>query len=271
MKDDRLPQGGHNFGLLDSMAAQDPSFEGRPSEDGKSPAARCREGESEIACMGFPVWKRAFDLACVLVSAPAWIPAMMLVAIWIRLVSPGPTFYRQERIGLRGRRFTILKFRSMKVNVETRVHEQYVAQLIQANCPMRKLDSAGDPRLILGGRLLRALGLDELPQILNVVWGDMSLVGPRPCTLHEFEHYQPWQRERVNVPPGLTGLWQVNGKNNTTFNEMIEMDLCYARNMSLKSDLRIVLKTFPTIAAQVKEAWKSRQRRNAHLSEPIAG
>jgi lipopolysaccharide/colanic/teichoic acid biosynthesis glycosyltransferase len=159
----------------------------------------------------------------------------------------------------------------MKVNVGTQIHEQHVAQLIQTNCPMKKLDVAGDPRLILCGRLLRALGLDELPQILNVVRGDMSLVGPRPCTPHEFAHYQPWQRDRVNAPPGLTGFWQVSGKNKTTFNEMIEMDLFYARNMSPTWDLKIVFKTIPAIATQVFESWKARQRRSANMRESVVG
>lgn len=196
---------------------------------------------------------------------------MMSVALWIRLVSPGPAFYRQERIGYRGRRFTILKFRSMKVNVETQIHEKHVAQLIRTNCPMKKLDAAGDPRLILCGRILRALGLDELPQILNVVRGDMSLVGPRPCTPHEFAHYQAWQRERVNAPPGLTGFWQVSGKNRTTFSEMIQMDLYYARNMSPVLDLKILFKTVPAIAAQVRESWKVHQQGKGQLRESVAG
>jgi lipopolysaccharide/colanic/teichoic acid biosynthesis glycosyltransferase len=178
---------------------------------------------------------------------------MVLVTVWIKLVSPGPTFYRQERIGYRGKRFMILKFRSMQVNVETRSHERYLEELIRANRPMCKLDSAGDPRLILGARILRALGLDELPQLLNVLSGDMTLVGPRPCTPHEFERYQEWQYERVNAPPGLTGLWQVSGKNKTTFNEMIALDVFYADHMSLLLDLEILLRTGSVLATQVLE------------------
>ena len=147
----------------------------------------------------------------------------------------------------------IFKFRSMKVNAETRGHEEYVQKLIANGSPMTKLD-ASDPRLIPGGRLFRATGLDELPQLLNVLWGEMSLVGPRPCTVNEFQRYRPEHRRRVNAPPGLTGFWQVNGKNRTTFNEMIAMDIFYAENMSLSLDLQIICKTFPAILRQTRES-----------------
>jgi lipopolysaccharide/colanic/teichoic acid biosynthesis glycosyltransferase len=200
-----------------------------------------------------PAWKRYLDSVCILLSLPFCLPLMICIALWIKIVSPGPVFYRQERVGYRGRRFVILKFRTMKVNVETLVHERHLEQLMQANCPMTKLDTAGDPRIICGGRILRAMGLDELPQLINVLSGHMSLVGPRPCTVAEFQRYQPWQRERFNAPPGLTGYWQVNGKNKTTFTEMIDMDIFYARNMSVRMDLAIMLKTFPAVITQLIE------------------
>jgi exopolysaccharide production protein ExoY len=208
-----------------------------------------------------PAWKRGLDFVCILLSLPCCLPLMICIALWIKIVSPGPVFYRQERVGYRGRRFMILKFRTMKVNVETLSHERHLEQLMQANCPMTKLD-AGDPRIIRGGRILRAMGLDELPQLLNVLSGEMSLVGPRPCTVPEFERYQPWQRERVDAPPGLTGYWQVNGKNKTTFIEMINMDIFYARNMSLGMDLEIILRTVPALLTQVVETrFKKRARK----------
>ena len=147
----------------------------------------------------------------------------------------------------------IFKFRSMKVNADTQAHEKYVEELIANGSPMTKLDAA-DPRLIPGGRLFRAMGLDELPQVLNVLWGEMSLVGPRPCTVSEFQRYRPEHRCRVDARPGLTGLWQVNGKNRTTFNEMIAMDIYYAQNMSLKLDLQIICKTVPAILRQTRES-----------------
>ena len=200
-----------------------------------------------------PVWKRILDLTCVAITLPCWLPLMILVIFWIRLVSPGPIFFRQARIGLRRRHFMIFKFRTMRVNAETQTHAEYFAHLMQADCPMTKLDQ-GDPRLIACGRFLRASGLDELPQIFNVIWGDMSLVGPRPCLPHEFERYEVWQQQRVNVLPGLTGYWQVNGKNRTTFSEMIAMDIFYSRNMSLRLDLAIILKTIPALVTQTLES-----------------
>ena len=207
-----------------------------------------------------PCWKRAFDLSCVLLSLPCWLPFMIAVALWVKAVSPGPVFFRQERVGYRGRRFLILKFRTMKVNTETATHELHLQQLIRSNGPMTKLD-AGDPRIIRGGRVLRALGLDELPQLFNVLVGDMSLVGPRPCTPHEFRSYQPSQRARVQAPPGLTGYWQVNGKNKTTFTEMIELDLFYARMMSPRLDALILVKTIPAVLEQFLEFFSFRSRR----------
>ena len=154
------------------------------------------------------------------------------------------------------------------MNAETRSHEQHLASLMGNNSPMTKLDAAGDPRLIPLGRILRATGLDELPQIFNVIRGDMSLVGPRPCLPYEFQRYERWQQERVNAAPGLTGYWQVNGKNKTTFSEMIEMDIYYSRNMSLPLDLTIILKTLPAITQQVLEA-QTRKRRQPLASRAV--
>jgi lipopolysaccharide/colanic/teichoic acid biosynthesis glycosyltransferase len=142
----------------------------------------------------------------------------------------------------------------MEVNVETQSHELHLQHLINSDSPMTKLDASGDPRIIFGGRILRAIGLDELPQIFNVLRREMSLVGPRPCTVNELQCYKPWQEERLDALPGLTGYWQVNGKNKTTFAEMIELDIYYARNLSLTLDLAILLKTVPAILVQVLES-----------------
>ena len=116
---------------------------------------------------------------------------------------------------------------------------------------MKKMDVHGDPRMIPGGRLLRVSGLDELPQIINVLQGDMSLVGPRPCIPYEYEKYLPWQRERFDTLPGLTGLWQVSGKNRTTFIEMMHLDIEYVRNKTLWLDLKIIAKTIPALIVQM--------------------
>ena len=200
-----------------------------------------------------PWWKRLLDLTCIAVSLPVSLVIFAGIALWIKLTSPGPLLFRQERVGYRGRPFTILKFRTMEVNVETRSHEQYLRHLINADCPMTKLDVSADPRIIRGGRLLRALGLDELPQLINVLRKEMSLVGPRPGTSQEFQWYEEWQHERLNAVPGLTGYWQVNGKNKTTFREMIEMDIYYSQNVSFFLDLRILIKTPMAIIGQVLE------------------
>jgi lipopolysaccharide/colanic/teichoic acid biosynthesis glycosyltransferase len=187
-----------------------------------------------------------------------WLPLAMLVLCVVKLASPGPAIYRQGRVGYRGRNFMIFKFRTMRMNAETRTHEEYLEQLMSSDSPMTKLD-ASDSRVVPFGRFLRATGLDELPQIFNVIRGEMSLVGPRPCTAVEFQRYRPDQRDRVNTLPGITGFWQVNGKNNTTFNEMIAMDIGYARNMSFGLDLWIIAKTLPAIASQCLQTWTARR------------
>jgi exopolysaccharide production protein ExoY len=230
------------------------AFDQTPKQSENNAKARFAAGISMEGSFRVPTWKRLLDATCILLSMPVWLPVVMVLALWIKLASPGPIFFRQERVGNRGRRFMILKFRTMKVNVETHSHERYLEQLIHANRPMTKLDASGDPRIIPGGRILRAMGLDELPQLFNVLRGEMSLVGPRPCTPHEFARYQTWQQERVNAAPGLTGYWQVNGKNKTTFTEMINMDIFYTKNMSLWLDLVIMARTFPAVMAQVIES-----------------
>lgn len=228
---------------------------------GELPAARtCR----------VPGWKSSLDLIWILLSLPIWLPLMLSLMLLTRIASPGPVFYRQKRVGLGGRHFFIWKFRTMKLSAETQTHERYVQELMRSDCPMTKLDAHGDPRLAPFGRILRASGLDELPQIFNVLCGEMSLVGPRPCTPTEFSHYEAWQRDRVNGLPGLTGCWQVNGKNKTTFNEMIAMDLFYLKNLSIPLDLKIMFKTCAVIAGQLVESRLAAQhnRQDTTLSSP---
>jgi lipopolysaccharide/colanic/teichoic acid biosynthesis glycosyltransferase len=198
-----------------------------------------------------PRWKRVLDGICILISLPLTLPVFVFVALWIKAVSPGPILFPQERVGFGGRRFTMFKFRTMKVNVETDLHEKHAAGFIAADIPMTKLDHLGDPRIISGGRILRSSGLDELPQLFNVLRGEMSLVGPRPCLPFEWDRLQTWQRERYNAAPGLTGNWQVNGKNRTTFAQMIEMDIWYTKNLSLFVDLGIIFRTVPAILSEV--------------------
>lgn len=224
---------------------------------------------AEALAAALPAWKRALDFTIIALTLPVWLPMMVFIALWVAVTSPGPIFYRQPRVGFKGRRFMIVKFRTMKVNAETRSHETYLEHLMVSDQPMMKLDAKGDPRLILGGKLLRATGLDELPQLFNVVRGEMSVVGPRPCTVREFELYSLDDRERVNALPGLTGFWQVNGKNRTTFRQMIDMDVFYAANLSLAMDLKIIARTFPAIARQLVDMWKTLPRRRARSATAV--
>ena len=242
--------------------------------------ARVHRGESDGAAWpqpyspkefaaALPIWKRLLDLFIVALLFPFWLPIMTLSALWVAITSPGPVFYRQPRIGFKGRRFMLIKFRTMKVNAETHMHEAYLEHLIVSDRPMIKLDATGDPRLIFGGKFLRATGLDELPQIFNVLKGEMSLVGPRPCTVGEFERYALDQRARVNALPGLTGLWQVNGKNQTTFREMIEMDIFYSRNISLSLDLKIIVRTLPAILRQLSDTARPLPHSEGQPTPPV--
>lgn len=246
----------HHSGNGQHEASRPAAGGARPAISGLSDALP--EVPVDFEALGIPRWKRVLDLSCIALALPLWLPLMLLVMVLIRITSPGPVFYRQERIGYQRRRFMLSKFRTMRVNAETRTHEEYVAHLMLDERPMTKLDETGDDRLIPGGHFLRASGLDELPQIFNVLRGEMSLVGPRPCLPNEFECYDPSQQGRVGALPGLTGYWQVNGKNNTTFKEMIAMDLFYVHNTSIWLDLTIMLKTVPVLAGELSNSVKRR-------------
>jgi exopolysaccharide production protein ExoY len=199
-----------------------------------------------------PSWKRILDVICILMALPVLIPVSLIVAAFIKIVSPGPAFFRQQRVGTMGKGFMCLKFRTMKVNADTSVHKDHLKNLITSNHPTRKLDCS-DNRLIFGGLVLRALGVDELPQLYNILRGEMSLVGPRPCTPYEFELFSPRHKRRCEAPPGLTGLWQVSGKNRTTFEEQIALDLYYVEHKSLWLDIKIIALTIPAILLLVWE------------------
>jgi len=155
----------------------------------------------------------------------------------------------------------------MKVGADTSGHQDYFKQLIGTNAPMMKLDSRGDSRLIPGSKWLRASGLDELPQIINVLRREMSVVGPRPCIPGEYAAYQPWQRQRCEAMPGLTGLWQVSGKNRTTFEEMVNLDIRYGATKSILMDLRIIVMTVPALLVQIYDT----KFRKGNVPEVIRG
>jgi lipopolysaccharide/colanic/teichoic acid biosynthesis glycosyltransferase len=225
---------------------------------------------SEAALHNSPAWKRAVDIGFILLAAPVVLPMMAIIAIYIKCVSKGAVLFKQERVGYKGQAFTCYKFRSMKPNADVRGHKALTTHLIKtSDVPMIKLDATGDSRLIPFGAILRASGLDELPQLWNVLRGEMSLVGPRPCVRYEYEQYLDWQKKRFNVAPGLTGLWQVSGKNMTTFNEMINLDIEYGRRRSLALDLTIIAKTIPALfelayrTRQLKQAGRAQQSRPA--------
>jgi lipopolysaccharide/colanic/teichoic acid biosynthesis glycosyltransferase len=212
---------------------------------------------SNFSFPAVPRWKRVIDILFCLPALPVLALMTLFMALVITCCAPGPVFFRQERVGLGRRRFMCFKFRTMHVRAETDVHREHFAKLIDTNAPMVKIDTR-DSRLIPGGRVLRATGLDELPQLINVLRGDMSLVGPRPCIPYEYEKYQPWQRERFDTLPGITGLWQVSGKNRTTFEQMMHLDIRYARTKTLLMDLRIIALTPVAIATQIYDTLLKR-------------
>ena len=218
-----------------------------------------------------PIWKRDLDIACILLALPFLTPLLLIIAVIIKAGSRGPILYCQQRVGFRGQRFTCFKFRTMASNTDTSVHEEHCRRLIDSDLPMVKMDSQGDSRVAPMGRVLRATGLDELPQLINVFRGEMSLVGPRPCLPCEYDQHLPWQKERFRSFPGITGLWQVSGKNRTTFNEMIHLDIRYGQNKSLWLDLRILFQTIPMLMLQVSEARKRRSRKMSGYPDSTMG
>ena len=224
------------------------------------PAARPRSCNPGPRCpsSGTPVWKRAFDIGLILIILPVILVLALFVYCWIKAVSPGPVLFRQIRIGRGGKPFPIYKFRSMKPDAATGPHRQHVKQLIRSGQPMTKLDLLGDPRLIKGGCFLRMAGIDELPQLLNVLRSEMSLIGPRPCLPDEFSFHDAGRRGRFSVQPGLTGLWQVRRTPSTTFPAMVEMDEEYVSRMSPWLDLMILAKTPVVLFQQIKTCTRQR-------------
>ena len=202
-----------------------------------------------------PIWKRTLDLGVILFFSPVLVLVGGGIALLIKLGSSGPVLFRQLRVGYKGREFLCYKFRSMKIDAETDSHRGHTARLMKSEMPMTKLDAEKDSRIIPFGSLLRSTGLDELPQLINVLRGEMSLVGPRPCIPYEYESYETWQRRRFDAVPGLTGLWQVSGKNRTTFKQMIHLDIKYSEQANLWLDLKIIIKTVPAILIQCSDAW----------------
>jgi exopolysaccharide biosynthesis polyprenyl glycosylphosphotransferase len=194
----------------------------------------------------YGLFKRLFDLLIGSVCLILLIPVFPIIALMIKLDSRGPVLYKQVRVGKEGRRFKFYKFRSMVHNADTFLDQ--VIGLNEQDGPIFKIKA--DPRITAVGQFLRRSSLDEIPQIFNVINGDMSIVGPRPPLPTEVAGYQPWHRRRLEVKPGITCLWQISGRSHISFNEWMRLDLEYLKNRSIKTDFLILLKTLPAVIAR---------------------
>lgn len=190
--------------------------------------------------------KRLFDLTLGIMVMILLIPIFPIIAIMIKLDSAGPVFYKQQRVGKGGKLFSFYKFRSMVKGADA--ERELVKELNEQDGPIFKIKA--DPRITAVGGFLRRSSLDEIPQIINVVIGNMSMVGPRPALPSEVAGYQPWHRRRLEVKPGITCLWQISGRSHIGFNEWMRLDLEYLKNRSFRTDLLIFLKTFPAVIAR---------------------
>jgi exopolysaccharide biosynthesis polyprenyl glycosylphosphotransferase len=220
----------------------------RPSDPTLYPDLSKREESRRF----LSIVKRAMDIGGSLLALVLFSPLSALIAIAIKTTSKGPVFYRQERVGQHGQTFVFRKFRSMYIENDTEVHKEWFRKFVSGQAERHPANGNGngiykltnDPRVTRVGRLLRRTSLDELPQFINVLRGEMSLVGPRPPIPYEVEAYQAWHRGRVlEAKPGITGLWQVSGRSRVAFDEMVRLDLRYARSWSLWLDIKILLQT----------------------------
>jgi exopolysaccharide biosynthesis polyprenyl glycosylphosphotransferase len=198
--------------------------------------------------------KRGFDIVVATLMIMAVSPIMLIAAIAIWLLDGGPLLFHQTRVGIHGRPFELLKFRTMRTECSDSIHREYVKGWIQRDAGAQpeangtevyKIGS--DARVTPIGRWLRRFSIDELPQLLNVLYGNMSLIGPRPAMPYELELYQDWHRHRLDAPPGITGLWQVSGRNRLSFEEMVQLDIEYIEDWSLVGDMGILLRTLPAM------------------------
>jgi len=199
--------------------------------------------------------KRLIDVALAAVALIALSPLLLLIAVAVRLDSPGPVIFRQLRLGRNQRPFVMLKFRTMWRDADDRLHREAVhktANGIRTELPNGKkvYKSLDDPRITRLGKVLRATGLDELPQIVNVLRGEMSLVGPRPAVPYELPYYKPWHHNRFAVRPGITGLWQVKRSHSTDFDDMMRLDVEYTASCSVWEDLKLMALTIPSIVRE---------------------
>ena len=243
---DRFPQRSYDISSRDKL-----SF-------GQGGASASGSDLGTVLSRKMPFWKRALDVSVSVIMLLVLAPIFLGVGLFILLSSPGPVIFRQKRVGHGGKTFCLYKFRTMVNHPDEGLHSEHAGRFISnGEIAMTKLDEL-DPRIIHGGRILRKMALDELPQLFNVLNGDMSLVGPRPCIPYEAQIYKRWQTHRFDVLPGITGPWQVNGKNDLSFRRMMCLDINYCRTMSLGLDLKLLLATIPAVADQVRAAVKKR-------------
>ncbi len=203
------------------------------------------------------ILKRGTDILTSLSVLVLGFPFLLAIALLIKLTSKGPVFFKQERVGENGGSFALFKFRTMRTNCDDSNHREFTRKFIQGRLHEPSLDAGkpgvykmiDDPRITAVGGFLRKTSLDELPQFINILRGEMTIVGPRPPLPYEYECYDEWHKLRLRVRPGLTGLWQVNGRSAVPFHEMVKMDIYYIENWSLMLDFKIMLKTVPVMLA----------------------
>ncbi|MBU8923146.1 MAG: sugar transferase [Bacteroidales bacterium] len=201
--------------------------------------------------------KRFIDVGVSLGVLVIGFPFLLAIAVLIKITSRGPVFFRQQRIGENGRHFAFFKFRTMRPDNDDSIHREFAQNFIKGQMSQTSLDSqknnlykiSQDPRITGLGGFLRRTSLDELPQFINILKGEMTIVGPRPPLEYEYEQYDDWHKLRLKVRPGLTGLWQVSGRSTVPFHEMVKLDLYYIENWSLAMDLKIMFRTIPVMLA----------------------
>jgi lipopolysaccharide/colanic/teichoic acid biosynthesis glycosyltransferase len=218
------------------------------------PAAEFTIARAQPAARPYVVAKRVLDLSLAILAVAVLSPALALLAAIIRTTSTGPAIFKQTRIGQFGRPFTVYKFRTMYADADSRLHQSYVEAYVlgevetpphaDSEAPFKL---AHDPRITPVGRWLRRTSLDELPQLFNVLRGEMSLVGPRPDVPYSVALYKDWHKQRLAALPGLTGLWQIRGRGRVSFDEMMRLDCEYVQRQSLRLDCEIILKTVPAV------------------------
>jgi len=222
---------------------------GRPTEVEFTPWLSLTASEQTLSL----AVKRGLDYLFATLFLILSMPVFLIISAAIKWTSPGPVFFIQERVGQDGKRFPFYKFRTMKHNSDDAVHREFSRDFIRGSKkdgsppPAKVYKLTRDPRVTAIGQFLRRTSLDELPQLFNVLRGEMSLVGPRPPVVYELEHYQDWHKQRLTARPGMTGLWQVSGRSSVPFDEMVLLDLYYIEHRSTAMDLRIMAKTLPVM------------------------